>query len=110
MDDAKIEIYIHPNREIRSFLTPLDIFGFRVEHFKNPLDQASWEKLKRLSIPEARIVQEIMAVPGVEEVYTKPKEIRMKKKRYSSWEEIQEKVIAVLQRALRKKQIKVVRH
>lgn len=109
MDDAKVEIYIHPNCEIRSFLTPLDIFAPRVDHFKNPLDQASQETLKRLTILEARIVREIMAIPGVEEVYTKPKEIRLKKKPSSSWKDIQEKVIAVLKRALRRKQIKVVR-
>ena len=109
MDDAKIEIYIHPNREIRSFMTPLDIFTPRVDHFKNPLDQASQETLKRLTILEARIVREIMAIPGVEEIYTKPKEIRLKKKPSSSWEDIQEKVITVLKRALRRKQIKVVR-
>jgi hypothetical protein len=109
MNDPSIKIYRHANREIRSFITPLNIFTPRVDHFKNPLDQASEETLKGLSILEARIVREIMAVPGVEEIYTKPKEIRMKKKPSSSWEDIQEEVIAVLKRALRRKQIKLVR-
>ncbi len=107
VDSAKVKIYIHPNREIRSYLTTTDIFAPWVSHFKNPLDQASQKTLKGLSILEARIVREIMAIPGIEEIYIKPNEIRMKKKALSSWEYIELPVVETLKRALRRKQIKV---
>lgn len=109
MREQKVVIYNHPNPEMKSFLTTVEISTPRVEHFKKPLDKDSENILKQLGIIGAQIVKEIMAIPGVMEIRIKPKEIRMKKERSSSWEEIEERVLEILNRAVRKKQIKVVR-
>jgi hypothetical protein len=108
LEDARIRVYHHPNQEIRSFLTAVDLFSPRVERFKNPLDQAAEEILKGSGTLEWRIVTEIMIIPGVEEIHTKPKEIRIKKNRSYSWQDIEPRVIQVLKQALRRKQIKAV--
>lgn len=107
--DKRVRIYNHPNPEMKSFLATVEISAPRVEHFKKPLDKDSEKILNQLGIIGAQIVKEIMAIPGVMEIRIKPKEIRMKKEGSSSWEEIEEKVLEILNRAVRKKQIKVVR-
>jgi hypothetical protein len=108
MRDNKIVIYHHPNREIKSFLTPEQIFPPRVEYFKRPLDKDSEETLKSLGVIGAQVVKEIMAIEGVIEIRVKPNEIRMKKEGPFSWEDIEGKVLEILIRALRRKQIRVV--
>jgi len=108
MRDNKVVIYHHPNREIKSFLTPEEIFPLRVEYFKSPLDKDSEETLKSLDAIGAQAVKEIMAIPGVMEIRVKPKEIRMKKEMFFYWEDIEGKVLEILNRAIRRKQIRVV--
>lgn len=108
MRDDKVVIYHHPNREIKSFLMPKEIFPLRVENFRSPLDQDSEEALKSMDVIGTQAVKEIMAIPGVMEIRTKPKEIRMKKEVSFSWEDIEGKVLEILNRAIRKKQIRVV--
>ena len=54
-------------------------------------------------------MREIMAIPGVEEIYIKPKEVRMKKSPSISWDEIEKKIIEILDRALRRKEIRVIK-
>jgi len=107
--DRQIEIYIHPNPEIRSFLTNTEISAYRVEKFKKPLEK-NWEHtLKQLGVIGAQVAKEIWAIHDVNEIHIKPKEIRIKKEISSSWETIEKKVVEILTRALRKKQIKVVK-
>lgn len=107
--DRQIEIYIHPNPEIRSFLTNTEISAYRVEKFKKPPEK-NWEHtLKQLGVIGAQVAKEILAIHGVNEIHIKPKEIRIKKEISSSWEAIEKKVVEILTRALRKKQIKVVK-
>ena len=108
MRDNKVVIYHHPNREIKSFLTSEEIVPPRVEYFKRPLDKDSEENLKYLGVIGVQIVKEIMAIPGVMEIRIKPKEIRMKKEPFFSWEDIEGKVLEILNRAIRRKQIRVV--
>ena len=79
MSEPKINIYVHPNPEIKSFTTMEPISPPRVEYFKKPLNPQSEESLKQLGIIGALIVKEVMAIPGVKEIRIKPKEIRMKK-------------------------------
>ena len=57
----------------------------------------------------AQLVREIMSIPGVKEIYIKPKEIRMKKESGSSWEEIEKAVFKALNRAFRRKEIRVIK-
>lgn len=107
MDKIKIVIYNHPNPEIKSFLSAVEIFPPRVESFKKsdnkePADQLSW-----FDTVAARAVKELLEVPGVTEIRTKPKEVRMKKEEGSPWEPIVKEVVNILERALRKKNIRV---
>ena len=107
--DWQVEIYLHPNPEIRSFLTNTEISAYRVEKFKKPLEK-DWEHtLKQLGVIGAQVAKEILAIHDVNEIHIKPKEIRIKKEISSSWEAIEKKVVEILTRALRKKQIKVVK-
>lgn len=107
--DWEVEIYLHPNPEIRSFLTNIEISAYRVEKFKKPLEK-DWEHtLKQLGVIGAQVAKEILAIQNVNEIHIKPKEIRVKKEISSSWETIEKKVVEILTRALRKKQIKVVK-
>ncbi len=105
----QIEIYLHPNPEIRSFLTNTEISAYRVEKFKKPPEK-NWEHtLKQLGVIGAQVAKEILAINDINEIHIKPKEIRIKKETSSSWETIEKKVVEILTRALRKKQIKVVK-
>jgi len=108
IDDTKVEIYNHPNPEIKSFLTTVEFSAHRVEIFKKPLDK-DWEgSLNQMPLIATQIVKDIMAIPGIREIQLKPKEIRMKKETSSSWEGIEKRVIEILTSALRRKKIKVV--
>ncbi len=107
--DRQIEIYIHPNPEIRSFLTNTEISAYRVEKFKKPPEKNWDHTLKQLGVIGAQVAKEILAIHGVNEIHIKPKEIRIKKEISSPWEAIEKKVVEILTRALRKKQIKVVK-
>lgn len=110
MDEEKIEVYHHPNTEIRSFLTQQAMAPPRVEHFKKPMGGGESENaLKQLGIIGAQIVRDIMAIPGVREIRIKPKEIRMIKEEWCAWDEIEAKVIEILRSALRRKKIKMIK-
>ena len=108
-NEELIKLYHHPNPEIKSFLTMENIYPASVEFFKNPFDEIENKRLQRIGTIASQIVRDIMAVPGVKEIRIKPKEIRMKKEAYASWDEIEEKVFQILSRALRKKKIKRVK-
>ena len=107
-DSTWVEIYNHPNPEIKSFLTRVAISAPRVEKFQRPLQQDREADLKGLGVIGAQIVRDIMKVPGVQEIHIKPKEIRMKKELSSSWNEIEARILEILERALRKKDMRVV--
>jgi len=107
--DRQIEIYLHPNPEIRSFLTNTEISAYRVEKFKKPPEKEWEHTLKQLGVIGAQVAKEILAIQDVNEIHIKPKEVRIKKEFSSSWETIEKKVVEILIRALRKKQIKVVK-
>jgi hypothetical protein len=109
MDNPQIRVYRHPNPEIRSYLSAEDLTTPRVEHFQGPPDQITEDRLKSLGTIGAQIVRDVMAIPGVREIRIKPKEIRMTKQTGASWEDIESKVLEVLQRALTRKQLKLVR-
>jgi len=110
MSDEKVVIYDHPNPEFKSFLLPEEVSPPRVERFQKPLDRNGEERLKRLGILGAQVVREIMAVPGVMEVWLKPNEIRVKKELNWTWEKIQGPILEIVHRVLRKKKIRIVNH
>ncbi|MBW1798832.1 MAG: hypothetical protein JRJ21_10635 [Deltaproteobacteria bacterium] len=96
-DDTKIEIYNHPNPEIKSFLTTVELSAPRVEIFKKTLDK-NWEgSLNQLPLIATQIIKDIMAIPGMREIHIT-----------SSWDGIEKRVIEILTSAIRRKQMKLV--
>ncbi|MBN1847453.1 MAG: NifU N-terminal domain-containing protein [Deltaproteobacteria bacterium] len=108
MDPHKIVIYHHPNPELRSFLTMIEISTHRVEHFKKPLSSESKDVLKKLGVIGAGIVKDVLNTPGIKELHIKPKELIVKKEADCTWEEIEGKVIKILNHSFRRKEIRVV--
>jgi hypothetical protein len=109
MSAQKVRIYDHPNPQLKSFLTSLEICAYRVEHFKRPLDRGSEKALEQIGAIGAQVVRDLMALPGVHEVSIKPKEVRIKKGTAYSWGDIQERALEILLRALRRKELRIVR-
>ena len=102
---ARVLVYRHPNLEIRSFLTPKAISSYRVEYFKRDFFEQSEASLESLGRIGERAVRDLMALPGIEEIHIKPREVWIKKTRSAVWDDIEGKIIEILQRALRKKEI-----
>jgi len=108
MKKPRVVIYNHPNSEIKSFLTPKEISAYKVECFRSPLKEDADENVRSLGLIGERVVREIMAINGVEEIYIKPKEVRMKKNPSISWQEIEEKIVTILNRALKRREIRII--
>jgi len=108
MKEPRVVIYNHPNSEIKSFLTPEEISAYKVECFRSPLKEDADETVRSLGLIGERVVREIMAIRGVEEIYIKPNEVRMKKNPTISWREIEEKTVTILNRALMRREIKII--
>jgi len=109
MVDSDIRIYHHPNPQIKSFLTTEEIFAPRVEAFKNPLDREMEDVLKQIGSIPRQVVRDVMSIPGVLELRIKPKEIRMKKKESASWGNIEGQVVEILKRAIKRRQIRMIK-
>ena len=94
---------------MKSFLTPVEVSPPRLEHFKKPLDDKSQAILEQLGLIGSQIVKEIMALPGVMSLRIKPNEIMVKKEVSASWEDLEERIVVILKRSLRKKGMKIVK-
>jgi hypothetical protein len=101
----QVLVYRHPNPEIRSFLTPKAISSYRVEYFKRDFFDQSEASVKSLGLIGEHAVRELMALPGIEEIHIKPREVWIKKSTATAWDDIEDKIIQILKRALRKKEI-----
>ena len=107
MPAQNVRIYDHPNPQ--SFLTSVEICAHRVEHFKRPLDRSSQKALEQIGAIGAQVVRDLMALPGVHEISIKPKEVRIKKGAAYSWGDIEERTLEILLRALKRKELRIVR-
>ena len=109
MADKEIKIYRYPNPEIISVILPREVSTYRVEFFRPPLGLESEERRKSLGKIGEKMVAEIMELPGIMELHVKPKELRVKKEPFSAWEDIEDKLIKIIERALIKKEIHLVK-
>jgi hypothetical protein len=109
MAEQDIVIYHHPNTEMKSFLLSQEISAPRVEHLRNPMTAEAQAALKSLGVLGGQVAEDILRIPGVAALQMKPKEVRVKKEVSASWDDIQGKVLEILRRALRRKQMKIVR-
>ena len=109
MAEQEITIYRHPNREMRSFLIPVELIPPRVQYFSKPLGTESQAALAQLGQIGDRTVRDLLSLPDVACLWINPKEIRVKKEASASWEDLEEKILVILNRSLRRKAIRVVR-
>lgn len=103
-----VRVYIHPNPEIRSFLTSSDIYPPRVDHYKKPFDSEKEVNLENLGFKDVQLIRDLMSVPGISEIRIKPQEIRVTKDALHSWDKIEGPLINTIERALRRKNFKAV--
>jgi len=105
---AGITVYCHPNPEIRSYLTWVEISPYRVERFTAPPGEDFESRLQTIGTIGGYAVQEILAISGVREVEIKPRELRVKKKASGSWDLIEPKILHALNAAFRRKAMRLV--
>jgi len=105
---AGITIYRHPNPEIRSYLTWVEISPYRVERFTASPGEGFESQLKAIGTIGGYAVQEILGIPGVREVEIKPRELRVKKETSGSWDLIEPKILHALNAAFRRKAMRLV--
>jgi hypothetical protein len=104
-----IAVYEHPNPHMKSFFISAPLWPLRVEIFRKPLPEISGEKMKSLGNIGGRVIQELLEIAGVRELWTRPREILVKKERAASWQDIEPGVLEILRRALRKQRIHLVK-
>lgn len=109
MENYTVEIYNHPNGEMKSFLLPEPILPPLVLQFKNPLPELSNNVLKDLGSIGERIVLEIIDIQGVDYIRVKPKEIQVRKMVSTSWDEIEGKIRNIIESAVRRSRMKRVK-
>ena len=109
MKKTLIQIYKHPNPHVRSFLTHTEISAYRVEKLKRPFVETKELMRSRLGRIGSQVAEDLMALSGVEEIHMKPKEIRIKKRVSTPWESIENQILEIIRRALRRKQIRVIK-
>jgi hypothetical protein len=104
-----IVVYEHPNPHMRSFFIGVSFWPPRVEVFhKTPLD-TSRENVKSLGNIGVRMAKELLEIPGLRELMMRPGEILVKKDRAVTWQDIEPEVLKIVQRALRKQHIHLVK-
>lgn len=109
MESRAIRIYYHPNLEIRSYLTPEPVTRPLVETFKRPLREDLELVVTRLGTAGAHMVRDLMSLPGIEHIRVKPKEVRIKKNPASSWNELEPGVLKIMERAVQRSRMRVLR-
>jgi len=109
VSDDKIAVYEHPNPHMKSFCFSEPICPPRVEAFRSPFSHSTREQMKGFGNIGASVVQDLLAIPGIIEIRTRPKEKLLKKDHTASWEDIVPRAYEILQRALRKQRIHLVK-
>ena len=109
MEKPDVRTYTHPNEEIRSYLTTDAITKPRVEAFEPPLLADPPRLVETMGTVGALTVQELLKVPGVAKLRIKPKEVRIQKARDASWSEMEPEILRIMERAVRKSRMRVVK-
>ena len=109
MDEQDIQIYRHPNPEIRSYLTTDMIARPVFDTFEPPFKENPDRLSTRLGMIGAQVVREILSVPGIAQLRIKPKELRIKKEAAASWDDMEEAILRIVDRALRKSRMHVLK-
>jgi hypothetical protein len=108
MSSDIIQVIVHPNPEIKSFLFHEPISAPWLEIYKKPLDSATEERISRLGAIGGQIVRDLLEIDGLNWIRINPKEIMLKKELRADWTQIEPAILEILHRALRKKRIHVI--
>lgn len=109
MESKGVRVYYHPNTEIRSYLTQDEITNPLYETFENPLNEDYNSLVQRLGTIGARVVQEILALPGVAQIRFKPKEVRVRKTAPTTWDDLEPEIMRIVERAVRRSRMHVLK-
>lgn len=107
MEANDVRVYFHPNTEIRSYLTPNPIMKPQVEVLENPLREPPGLLAAKLGTIGAQAARELLSVSGVAKIRLKPKEVIIQKVSHVSWDDIEEEILRIMDRAVRKSRMHV---
>jgi hypothetical protein len=109
MRENDVRIYLHPNREIRSFLTSSPIMRPQVEVLENPVREMAENLNAKMGTIGAQTARDLLSIPGVAKIRIKPKEVIIQKAPAASWEEMEKQILRIMERAVRKSRIRVMK-
>lgn len=102
-----IRVYRHPNTQIRSYLLDEEIAPHRVERFVTHPQPEARSRIQSLGPIASRLVTEILAIPGIREIFVKPREIIARKEEAFPWDEVEPRLLRALESAARRKGFRV---
>ncbi len=102
METRDVRVYAHPNTDIRSYLTSEDITRPRVEVFTSAVEGDPDQRISELGTIGAQTVRELMKLPGLAKIRIKPQEVRVQKVPHASWDDLEEEILRIMERAVRK--------
>lgn len=109
MENDTVQVYYHPNPEIRSYLTDHTLTKPRLESFASPLMEDPDNLITKLGIAGAQMVRDIMSIPGIAQIRVKPKEVRIRKVPHASWDVMEPEIFRIMNRTVRKSKMRVLK-
>lgn len=109
MEATDVRVYFHPNLEIRSYLTSDPIMKPQVEAFEKPLREPPGRLKAKLGIIGGQAVGELLSVSGVTKIRIKPKEVIIHKDPHVSWDDLEDEILCIMNRAVRKSRMHVLK-
>ncbi|MFO7785785.1 MAG: NifU N-terminal domain-containing protein [Thermodesulfobacteriota bacterium] len=109
MEAKDVRVYLHPNAEIRSYLTSNPIMKPQVEAFENPLRELPDHLAAKLGTIGAQAARELLSLSGVAKIRIKPNEVIIRKVPHVSWDDMEEEVLRIMDRAVRKSRMHVMK-
>ncbi len=99
MIKPRIKIETVPNPDIRVYHVTTEISRYSIHNFWRPLHRDSSEKyLEEVGEIGTQLLNEVFALPGVNEVFIKPYELSVTKAGAFDWEDIEPGIIEALKK------------
>lgn len=109
MEAKDVRVYYHPNAEIRSYLTSNPIMKPQVEVLETPFRELPDQLAEKLGTIGAQTARELLTVSGVAKIRIKPNEVIVQKLPHVSWDDMDEKILRIMERAVRKSRMHVMK-
>ena len=95
-------VEMHPNFQMRTYHPNFEISKARIENFWRPVRPESKDYLKKLGRKGAVLVRRVLALHGVAEVTIQPYELTVRKGLNFSWDDIEPKVLEMIEMSMPK--------